>query len=277
MLAKFKSYLICLAIKVAVILFSLDEIFIFISISLEAFLSSVFIFNMLYKSDLQVKIDFLHFNLEYIAKLIRESWPLAISSVSIIVFMKSGIFFIENKLGFDSVGIYSIGVSLAEMTYMLPMLLLMSFAPVIAKAKEKGETDYKNEVSSFFRLMYIGSMVFVLCVGVLGYSAIPYIYGIAYIQSKYIFLIHIFTLIPVALGCAQSVWLVNERLTKVALYQTTSTAVLIIFLNFILIDEYGIMGAAFATLIAQLFQSLLVNFFFCRPLFKLTWKTIFFR
>jgi O-antigen/teichoic acid export membrane protein len=276
-LAKFKSYIICIAIKVTVLLFSLDAIFIFISISLEALLSSIFIFKILYKTDSNIKIDFLHFDLDYVLKLIRESWPLAVSSISIIVFMKSGIFFIENNLGFDAVGIYSVGVSLAEISYVFPVLLLTSFAPVIAKAKAKSNEEYLLKIKEFFRIMYFGSLFGTLIYCLIGYFSIPYVYGDDYDQSKYVFAIHVMTLVPVALGCAQSNWLVNEKKTKVMLYQTLSAAFLNIVLNVFLIEYFGVIGAAVATLLTQIFQTLLINFFFCRALFKLTWEVITFR
>jgi len=276
-IARMKSYIINIVIKLIVIFASLKNIIIFMLIPLETLFASFFLFISLSKYDFKRKIKLSYFDMKYILKLLGESWPLAVSSVSIIVFMKIGIFLVGNKLGYKAVGIYSVGVNLAEMSYMFPTLLLTSFAPVIAKAKEKGEKDYKNEIKSFFRVMYIGSVVCALCIGALGYAAIPYIYGSEYIQSKDVFIIHIFTLIPVALGCAQSAWLINERRTKIALYQALSGAVLTIFLSVIFIDKYGIIGAAIAILVAQVFQSLLVNFFFCRPLFILTWKTIFLR
>jgi len=276
-IAKLKSYLIGIVIKLFVIFGSLKSIIIFILVPLEALIASFFLFQRFLKYNYKEKIKVGYFDKKYILLLLSESWPLAISSVSIIIFMKAGMFFIEDKLGFNSLGIYSVGVNLAEMFYMIPTLLLTSFAPIIAKAKSKSEIDYNNEIRSFFKLMYIGSVACVFSVGLLGYMAIPYIYGAEYSQSKYIFIIHILTLIPVAMGCAQSAWLVNERRTRIALYQTISAALLTIFLNIVFIDKHGIIGVAFATLIAQIFQSLLINFFLCRPLFILTWKTIFFR
>lgn len=275
-ISKLISYLIIVVLKLIVIVAFLDEVFLFAAIPLEYFLSS-FVLCIAIMRHGRINIPFKEFDWPYIKLLLKESWPLALSGMSIVIFMRSGTFFIESKLGYEYVGIYSIGVSLAEIVYFIPMILVASFSPVLAKTKAVGEVEYKSLFNRLLFFMLWGSFSVVVLYGSVGFILLPHLYGEAYEYSKYVFLVQIVTLIPVSIGCCQSLWIVNEGRSKIALYQTISGALISITLNFFLIDMFGVVGACLSTLISQLIQSVFINFFLCKELFYLTVKSVFWK
>ena len=87
------------------------------------------------------------------------------------------------------------------------------------------------------------------------------LFGAAYEASGDILAVHIWSVVFVFMGAGTSPWIINERLTRLALYQTTLGAVLNISLNLWLIPRHGAIGAAIATA-ASLGMSLwLANYF----------------
>lgn len=122
--------------------------------------------------------------------------------------------------------------------------------------------------------MWWGSIFIVIVFGGIGYFLIPYIYGIKFEQSKYIFIIHVITLIPVCVANAQYIWIINERRSKMFLVQTLTCAFLAITLNYFLIRKLGLIGAPVATLISQLFQCLILISFLSKNLFKITIQSL---
>ncbi|HDL8472010.1 TPA: polysaccharide biosynthesis C-terminal domain-containing protein, partial [Yersinia enterocolitica] len=189
---------------------------------------------------------------------------------SIIIFMRSNIAFIETFLGMKSVGIYSVGANLAEMSYFLPMVLVTSFSPILARLRYEAPLKYTIFYKRLLFSMWWGSILIVLSFGALMYIALPYIYGERFEQSKYIFAIQLMTLIPVCMGLGQSIWIINEKKSKIFLIQTVIGAFIAILLSYFLIKNYGIIGAPISTLISQLIQALFLNFFLYRELFNIT-------
>ena len=75
----------------------------------------------------------------------------------------------------------------------------------------------------------------------------------------------------VCLGVARETWMLGEGLTRLSFATTASGAVINIALNFVLLPRYGAIGAASATLIAQIVAVWLATLFFAstRPMFKM--------
>ncbi|MFQ1966700.1 flippase [Aeromonas veronii] len=274
--AKLSSYSIIVLLKILAIYFLLEKYVFYIFVPLEFMLTSIFMIYALSEYG-GVKFKINVFDREYVLKLLKESWPLALSGLSIVIFMRSGSFFVERMLGYDSVGIYSVGTSLAEIIYFVPMLLVTSFSPVLSKTKLIDEFEYNVLFMKLLFFMFWGCVLVVSLYGFFGYFIIPYLYGHEYENAKYVFAIQVFTLIPVAIGCCQSLWIVNEGRTKIALYQTVVGACTSVILNFILVERFGIIGASISTLIAQLMQSFFINYFVCKELFFYVLRSLFYK
>ena len=88
------------------------------------------------------------------------------------------------------------------------------------------------------------------------------LYGPAYSASAVVLAVHVFANVPVALGVAQSQWIVNEGHSTFALYRTQLGMISNVLLNLILIPTHGAVGAAVATVIGQIMAAILSNLFF---------------
>ena len=93
---------------------------------------------------------------------------------------------------------------------------------------------------------------------------ITFLFGEAYLASADVLTIHIWSGAFVALGIASSNWLISEDLQKLSMLRTSLGAVVNIILNFILIPSYGIVGAAFTTLISQITAAFIFDLFYKR-------------
>ena len=85
-----------------------------------------------------------------------------------------------------------------------------------------------------------------------------------YSQAGPVLAIHIWTGLFVFLGVARGSWIMNEGITKYAFIINSIGAVSNIVLNYYLIPQYGIVGAAMATLISQMVSVLLLTALFKR-------------
>ena len=78
------------------------------------------------------------------------------------------------------------------------------------------------------------------------------LYGKDFLNSSSVLSIHIFSTIFVFLGVTSGRWLIAERKENIDLYRNILAMMINVFLNLIFIKNYGIIGAAYASLIAYI-------------------------
>jgi PST family polysaccharide transporter len=208
--------------------------------------------------------------------MLRQSWPLLLSGLSILLYMRVSVIFLRESAGNAEVGIYTAGTTLSEMWYFLPIALASSLAPFISRKRVEGGDAYKRFLfMSFGGMWYLSMMVTAFNMLTSKYW-VRFLYGHQYQRSAGIFAIHSLTFIPVCLGVMQSIWLINEGRSKLALYQACCGAVVALGLNFILTPRYGAYGAAAATVASQFVQAFFVNAILAPDLFRLQLRSLWF-
>jgi len=191
--------------------------------------------------------------------LLNDSWPLILSSITIMIYMRLDQIMIGQMIGKESLGIYSAAVRISEGWYFIPQAISTSFMPSLVAAKEQSEGNYYQRLQFLFDLVVIiGYLVAGLVTISSGYI-INLLYGEAYREASLILSVHVWAGLFVSLGVARSLWTTTENLTKYALATTLTGAVFNVMANYILIPKYGIVGAAVATLISQILVSWLLN------------------
>src|SRR5690606_9999514 len=167
-------------------------------------------------------------------------WPLAISTIFASLYLKIGLIMIDSMLGAEKLGIYSNVVKYSESWYFLPGAITAALFPAIMHAKKNNLAHYRKRMQNLFDLMVVVLYVFKWL-----YQSRPeYLEGIPVLQ------VHIWSGVFVFLSTSSSQYLVAENLTRITLVQTIIGAAVNITLNYLLIPSLGIMGAAYATLVA---------------------------
>lgn len=188
--------------------------------------------------------------------------------------MRVSVIFLQETKGNAEVGIYSVGTTLSEMWYFIPMALASSLAPLISRKRNEDGDAYKILFYKIFGCMWYLSLTVAAINALTSEIWIDLLYGHQYQKSAYIFAIHTLTFIPVCLGVMQSLWLINERRSKLALYQALSGALIAVILNMILTTRYGAQGAAVATVMSQFVQAFLVNAVLAPDLFSMQIRSL---
>jgi PST family polysaccharide transporter len=160
------------------------------------------------------------------------------------------------------------------MWYFVPLSLGSSLAPFISRKRAEGGDAYQKFLFKTFSYMWYFSIL-VACFNALTSKYwVKFLFGHQYQQSAGIFAIHTFTFIPVCLGVLQSLWLINEGRSKLALYQAICGAIVALSLNFILTPRFGAYGAAIATVASQFVQAFIVNALLAPDLFRLQIRSL---
>lgn len=197
------------------------------------------------------KLQRLYFSLLRAKKLLVDSWPLLLSGMTIMIYMKIDQIMLGQMLGDDAVGIYSAATRISEVWYSIPMIIVASFFPGILEAKKRNHAEYLQLLQRLYVLMVWLSVAIALPMSFLSTPIVIAFFGSAYAGSGPSLAIHTWTLVFVSLGAASSQWFVAENRQILSLQRTLLGAVINIVFNFILIPKFGVLGAAYATLLAQ--------------------------
>lgn len=208
-----------------------------------------------------IEFGFLKFNKNLAKKIFKESWPLILTSIVIAIYMRIDQIMIKELLGDIANGEYAAAVKLSEAWYFIPTIIASSLFPAIVNAKIRDEKLYESRLKKLYNLMVIMALSIAIPMTFLSEFIILNLYGQEYSNAVSVLKIHIWSGVFVFIGVVYGKFLVNENLTKKALYRTIFGVVINILLNLVLIPFYGINGAAMATLFAQFGANFLYDFF----------------
>jgi O-antigen/teichoic acid export membrane protein len=206
-------------------------------------------------------INFSKINWRLAGKLMRESWPEIISSFSVILFMKIDQVMLQNMIGSNSVGLFSVAARLSEAWYFIPIAIVASTFPSIVRQREIDLEIYMNRIQQLMSGLVVLSYLAILGTSFLASPVVAFLYGSEYGESAIILVIHIWCGLFVSLGISSGSWIMAEGMIKLNLYRTLFGAVTNLILNFVFIPRYGAVGAAYSTLFSLMAAYLFFDFF----------------
>ncbi|PYP18467.1 MAG: flippase [Gemmatimonadetes bacterium] len=192
-------------------------------------------------------------------QLMRESWPYLLSGLAIVIYMRIDQIMLRGMVSEHELGIFSAALPVSTAWYFIPMAISASVGPTIARRKQNNPVAYQRAIAQLFSLMWWVMLPLSAAVALASGRLVAFLYGAAYAASAPVMAIHVFTSVPIALGIAQSSWIVNERQNMISLYRTVLGAVSNVMLNLLLIPPYGAVGAAIASVSAQLVAAVFSN------------------
>ncbi|MGB0562739.1 MAG: flippase [Spirulinaceae cyanobacterium] len=194
--------------------------------------------------------------------LLKDSWPLLLSGIVIIIYMGIDKVMLEQMAGLKAVGLYSAAVKISEMWYFVPISIVNSVFPSVVQAKEMGERIYQRRIQKIFNLMTLIGYAVAIPMTFLSVFFVTFLYGPNFESAATVLTIHIWAGIFVSLGVARESWLTTEGLMKFSAATAAVGAVINVILNWLLIPKYGGSGAAIATVTAQIFASYIAGAFY---------------
>jgi len=183
--------------------------------------------------------------------LLKRSWPLILSGLTVMIYMRIDQVMIGQMLGDKEVGLFAAAVRLSEIWYFVPAAIASSVFPAIMRAKQQGESVFQERIQKLYDFMTWLALGVAVATTLLAHWVIHLLYGPAYAESADVLSLQIWAGVPVCMSFVHGRWLIVENLQKYSMYYSGCGAILNVVCNLLLIPIYGIKGAAIATLIAQ--------------------------
>ncbi|MDW1964769.1 flippase [Vibrio sp. 431] len=243
--------------KLAVIYYGGDIVqFAFIYL-FESMLLSFGLLSLILKVNDTINIKFVDYKITQ--KMLKEGWPLLISSSAWIIYTRVDQFMLASLLGNKSVGIYSAAIKVADLIVIVPSVISVSLIPLAAKHRDEAVSNQKFQ--EIYNLTTVVSLVIcIACFACSGYI-LPLFYGKEYIEAINVFDIYLWTSIFVSMASVSGKYLMYLGKQKITMYRHTLGVAINIPLNYMLIKIYGVDGAALSTLVCLILTNLILDWF----------------
>jgi O-antigen/teichoic acid export membrane protein len=208
-----------------------------------------------------LSLSSLHFTGQWIKNLLRDSWPLTLSGIAVVVYMKIGQIMLGQMAGEEAVGIYTAAISISEVWYFLPLAIVASVTPSILEAKQRSNELYLSRLQKLYASLVWICIIISIPMTFIATPLIEFLYGTSYRSGGTILAIHIWASVFVCLGVASSQYLLAENRQVIALQRTIAGMLMNIGLNILLIPIYGSVGAALSSVCSQAFATLIFDLF----------------
>lgn len=252
-IAGFWSLFVSALTKLALILFRASLIWFAFAVVLEtAILGLVLVFLYLKQRN---RISWWRFEWSIAKELLLDSWPLILSGLAVMLYMRIDQVMIKEVLDSEAVGNYAIAVRLSEACYFIPIVVTSSLFPAILEIKKKSQTRYYDKMQNLYDLMIWMAILIAIPTTFLADWIVTILFGTVYAKAGIVLAIHIWTGIFVFIGVASGKWLLAENLQIFTFYRTAIGAIVNVILNLFFIPMFGIKGAAWATLFSQAIAS----------------------
>lgn len=183
--------------------------------------------------------------------LLKDSWPLLLSSIAIVVYMKIDQIMLGEMIGEKAVGIFSAAAKLSEAWYFVPMMIVSSVFPTIITNKQTNQAIYMERVQRLYNLLAFMSVIIGVIFTLISSWLITTLYDANYSKAATVLSIQIWAGVFVSMGIARGKWLLAENLQHIGYWYIALAMVINIVGNYFLIPLYEEIGAAIATVISQ--------------------------
>lgn len=256
-LAKSFSFILGAAIKLTLLFMGASLKSLFMAHVLEGFIAFVLLYIFFSKHGIKIaSIISAPIKKAYIKSLIAQGWPLLVSSIAVILYLKIDQIMILEYLGADKAGIYGVGVRVCEAVFLIPTIIVPSLFPKIIQLHLKDKEHYIKFLAKILKWFGVLSLIITLFLFFTVDFLVPYLFGEEYQESTLVIKIYAISIIFVFWGSVLSKWLIVEKLTKLSIVRHGMGVFANVLLNIILIPKLGLMGAAIASVISYFMSTI---------------------
>lgn len=193
-------------------------------------------------------------SVEQALQLLRDSWPLILSGLFIMIYMRIDQVMLAELFGEEEVGVYSVAVRLLEVWYFIPMIVASSTYPSIVSAVNE-PTIFYQRLQRLYNVMALLGYAAIIITTLMGSWFIVALFGQEYQTAGLMLNILIWSGLFTNLGVARSSFLMAKNWTRLHTISVFAGCVINVALNWVLIPSYGGVGAALATCVSYWFAA----------------------
>lgn len=194
--------------------------------------------------------------------LLKRSYHFILSGLMVSLYGQMDRVMLKSMLDETAVGFYSAASTVCTMWPFILAAIIDSAKPVILAQYGKNTEQFEKYLVRLYGAVLYVAFAAAIAITLLSKYIIQILYGQEYLAAQGALCILCWDTAFSYLGVARSTWLVPQGKQKYEKYIAASGALCNLVLNALLIPLWGVNGAAFATLLTQIFTNFVVGFFF---------------
>lgn len=256
--ATLTAYLLASAYKVYLLATGKNVAFFALVSSLDYFCLGIILYNE-YKKRHGPRITF---SFEYGKALLSRSYHFILPGLMVAVYGQTDKLMLKQMIGETEIGYYATAVSIAGMWCFVLSAIIDSMYPSIMEAAKAGnEALFRKKNTQLYAIVFYLSMFVSIGFTIFAEVVVGILYGQNYLPAVDALRIITWYTAFSYLGVARNAWIVSKEKQKYLFGIYAASALANVALNLLLIPKWGGTGAAFASLTAQVFTTLVVPFF----------------
>lgn len=251
------AYIISSLVRVIGIYLKKDVYFFAFAMSLD-FILLAFLLIYFYLRD---KYSF-KFSFATAKKLLSKSYHYIFAGILVVIYGKvCDILLLGKMIDETTVGYYAAATMLCNAWPFVLTAIIDSLSPVILDTYKDDEELFKKKLKQLYAIIIYLSLFVGIMINVLATFIISVLYGPSYNQAVIPLKIFCFSTGFSYIGVARTIWMQSKNVTRYEVYISLFGAVASILLNYFLIKNYGIVGAAIAAVLTQFLTNFIFLFF----------------
>ena len=200
------------------------------------------------------------FSLKTAAGMYSRSKYYIVSSLMITVFAQTDKIMLKLMIGETATGYYSAAVVCATLTGFIFEAIIDSFRPMIFENMKTGIEYFNKSMIKLYSIVIYLSLLQSAFITLFSKPIILIIYGKNYMYAVPALRIIVWYSTFCYLGSVRNIWILAQNKQKYLSIINLSGAICNVVLNYILIPVWGICGAAYASLVTQIFTNVIIGY-----------------
>ncbi len=223
---------------------------------LGAFVNFAFVFFFAKKYvDFKIKLKKIEF-----FNLLKESWPLAASSVLVLVYFKGDTLILSFLKSSSDVGMYNVAYKLIENIIFFPAMFVGLVMPLLSRYFISDMESFKKVFQKSFDFLNIISVPLIFGGFYLASDIIYLIGGSAFFGAVLSFKILIFSIFFIFLGALFGNAIIAINKQKQVMLAYGAAAIFNVFANIYMIQKYSYIGASIVSVATEILATTLMFF-----------------
>lgn len=192
--------------------------------------------------------------------LLSKSYHYILSGMMVAIYGHTDKLMLKQMMTDADVGYYATATAICAMWTFVLSAIIDSMYPTIVQAFKKDKALFDRKNRQLYAIVFYVTVFVSLCFLLFGDLAISILYGEAYMPAAMPLKVVTWYTAFSYFGVARSAWFVCNDMQKYLKYMYIFAAILNVGLNFVFIPIWGASGAAFASLVTQIFTSIVLPY-----------------
>lgn len=202
----------------------------------------------------------LRFSKSVARRMLSQSRFYIVSSMMVTVFAQTDKIMLKLMIGDAATGYYSAAVACAGLASFVYGAILDSGRPAIFEAKKTNKEKFQKSVSALYCVIIYLSLAQCVVMTLLARPIVSILYGAEYMPAVDALRVIVWYTTFSYMGAVRNIWILAENRQKYLWIINLSGALMNVVLNVVLIPVWGIIGAAAASLVTQIFTNYILGF-----------------